>query len=97
MDERHPLHFLKISGDIGNNKEKEFEQTIRFVFNQLPDDCIDRNLTQDTFNMGHYVFYSVWHNERALLKFMKSEEYDLIKGAFETLGFYENTVKGEIE
>jgi quinol monooxygenase YgiN len=97
MNERHSFHFLKISGDISDNKEKEFEQTIRFVFNQLPDECIDRSLTQDTFNAGHYVFYSVWHNERALLKFMKSEEYDLIKGAFETLGFYENTVKGEIE
>jgi len=97
MNERHSFHFLKISGDISSHKEKEFEQTIRFVFNQLPDECTDRSLLQDAFQVGHYTFYSVWQNEQALLKFQKSAVFDLIKGAFETLGFYEDTVKGEIE
>ena len=96
MTERHSFHFLKISGDISHHKEKEFVQTIRFVFNQLPDECTDRSLLQDTFQEGHYTFYSEWRTEQALLKFQQSDVYDLIKGAFETLGYYEDTVKGEI-
>jgi hypothetical protein len=96
MNERHSFHFLKISGDISSFKEKEFEQTVRFVFNQLPGECTDHSLLQDAFQVGHYTIYTVWQNEPALLKFQKSGEYDLIRGAFETLGFYEDTVKGEI-
>jgi len=44
MNEKHSFYFMKMSGDIGRGKEKEFEQIIRFVFNQLPDECVERSL-----------------------------------------------------
>ncbi|HTS43038.1 MAG TPA: antibiotic biosynthesis monooxygenase [Puia sp.] len=96
MNEKQSVHFMKMSGDIGRGKEKEFEQTVRFVFNQLPDECIERSLAQDIFNKGHYSFYSVWHDQNSLFSFLKSEEFQLIRGAFDSLGHFENVINGKV-
>jgi quinol monooxygenase YgiN len=97
MNGYHPTHFLKVSGEIAGNKGKEFEQTIRFVFNQLPPECTERSLSLDIHNEGHYFFFSLWLNERALKKFLNSEEYQLIRGAYDALGAMEISVYGPLE
>ena len=55
--EKNTPHFLRISGDVPENKRKEFEQTFRFVFNQLPDECIEHSLCKNVFVDGHYSFF----------------------------------------
>lgn len=94
MDEKIICYFLKISGWVHDSKKKEFEQTIRFVFNQLPQECFQRNLTNDK-NAGElYSFSSLWINERSLLKFMESQEFLLIKGAYSALGALKTVIHG---
>ena len=96
MNGYHATHFLKVSGDIAGNKGKEFEQTIRFVFNQLPPECIDRTLSLDIQHDGHYCFFSLWLNEGALKRFLNSEEYQLISGAYDALGMMDMSFYGVI-
>lgn len=88
--------FLQISGEISINKEKEFQQTIRFVFNQLSPDCQERRLTEDVHMKGYYVFFSAWKNRQSFKKFMDSEEFGLIKGAYVTLGLLDQIITGEL-
>jgi hypothetical protein len=85
MEEKHTGHFLKISGEISNTKKKEFEQTIRFVFNQMPQECLERNLGTDVHNENRYHFFTLWTDEKSLVKFMETDEYQLIKGAYSAL------------
>jgi quinol monooxygenase YgiN len=96
MSGYHATHFLKVSGAIAGNKGKEFEQTIRFVFNQLPPECTERTLSMDIHHEGHYYFFSQWLNERALKKFLNSVDYQLISGAFDALGNMEESVFGTL-
>jgi hypothetical protein len=85
MEEKHHGHFLKISGEISNLKKKEFEQTIRFVFNQMPPECLERNLAADVYNDSLYHFFTLWTDEKSLVKFIETDEYQLIKGAYSAL------------
>ena len=94
--EKNTLHFLRISGDVPGNKRREFEQTFRFVFNQLPADCIEHSLAADVFVDGHYHFFSLWRTAGAMKTFMKSAEYQLLTGAYFTLGTEEEMVHGPI-
>jgi hypothetical protein len=94
MEEKHGEYFLTISGEISNGKKKEFEQTIRFVFNQLPQDCIKKELSFDDNPVGHCSFFSLWLSEKSVMKFMESEEFLLIKGAYSALGQMNNIVHG---
>jgi hypothetical protein len=95
--EKNTPHFLRISGDVPDNKRREFEQTFKFVFNQLPDDCIERSLSADVFEDGHYHFFSLWLTGTAMKLFMSSVEFQLLRGAYFTLGEEENTVHGPID
>jgi quinol monooxygenase YgiN len=97
MNSYHATHFLKVSGDIAGNKGKEFEQTIRFVFNQLPFECIERTLSLDIHQEGHYYFFSLWSGEPALKKFLNSEEYQLISCAYDALGMLEVSFYGTVD
>jgi hypothetical protein len=94
MHEDITMHFLKMSGVIAGNKEKEFEQTIQFVFNQLSSDCLEKVLSTDIHKKDHYYLYYLWNSAGALKKFMGSIELQLIKGAFDTLGNLNQTVFG---
>ena len=84
--EKNIPHFLRISGYVPGNKRREFEQTIKFVFNQLPVDCIEHSLSADVFVEGHYHFFSVWLKDSAMKSFMSSMEFQLLSGAYYTLG-----------
>ena len=94
--EKNTPHFLQISGNVPGNKRKEFEQTFRFVFNQLPGGCIEHSLSEDVFVEGHYHFFSVWITGGALRLFMASMEFQLLTGAYFTLGDEEKTAHGPI-
>ena len=85
-------HFLRISGKVPGNKRREFEQTLKSVFKQLPDDCIEYGLSKDVFVEGHYHFFSIWLADTVMKLFMASMEFQLLTGAFYTLGDEEKTV-----
>jgi quinol monooxygenase YgiN len=89
-------HFLIVSGIVSRNKKKEFEQTIKFIFNQLPGECIQRNLATDINNEHHYFLLSTWADEQSLFRFMESEEIQLIRGAYDVLGHLENMIYGPV-
>ena len=94
--EKNTPHFLRISGDVPGNKRKEFEQTLRFVIHQLPEECIEHSLSADVFVDGHYHFFSVWITANAMKIFMASVEFQLLTGAYFTLGTDEQTVHGPV-
>ena len=95
--EKNTPHFLRISGDVPENKRREFEQTFKFVFNQLPAECIEHSLSNDVFVDGHYHFFSLWLTGRAMKLFMSSVEFQLLRGAYFTLGDEEKTIHGPID
>ncbi len=86
--------FLKVSGTIDARKEREFLQTAKFIFNHLPPDCISKNLSKDVDLSDTYYFYSLWSSKAALDDYMASTEFDLLTGAFTTLGFQHDMVCG---
>ncbi len=88
-------HFLKMSGFIPPGKRKEFEQTFRFVSNQLSPDCLQCSLSADIFNTGVYYFYSVWPTAESLGAFYKSQEFQVLAGAFQTLGSPDQNTSGK--
>jgi hypothetical protein len=89
------LYFLKISGTIASPKQREFQQTIQFIFNHLPIECLSHNLTLDVNIPNLYHFYSIWQSEVALMEFKFSHEFELLNGAFRTLGAYHHTMAGK--
>ncbi|MBL7854069.1 MAG: hypothetical protein JNL17_06715 [Cyclobacteriaceae bacterium] len=95
MDEKHTL-FLKVSGEISPGKHREFEQTIRFIFNNLPSACIRRNLALDVYQKNLYHMFSMWGSEEGLRAFTASHEFHLLKGAFMALGEYREAATGKL-
>lgn len=79
-------YLLKISGSIGPSKQKEFEKTIRFVFNMLPSGCLGSHLVLDAFYPNHYYVLTLWRSNSELFAFRHSDEFSIIKGSFDTLG-----------
>jgi hypothetical protein len=86
MSEMRIIHFLKISGMIANDKKPEFEKTVRYTCELLPDECLVKNLSEESFYAGTYYFFSEWNTETALRKFIQSDEYHLIRSAYDVLG-----------
>ena len=91
---RDNLYFLKISGTVGAAKQREFQQTVQFVFNHLSSGCLSHHLTLDVHALEHYHVYWLWNSENSLLAFKDSHEFGLIKGAFQTLGSYKDSMSG---
>jgi hypothetical protein len=87
-------YFLKMSGSISIGKQREFQQTITFIFNQLPSACVSRHLALDMNVSNLYHIYSIWQSEESLLAFKMSSEFELLKGTFQTLGVYNDTLAG---
>lgn len=88
------LHFLKISGVIHAEKHHEFQQTVQFIFNQLPQQCVKREFSIDIHNADLYHIYTLWQSEQSLIAFKFSNELNLLSGAFQTLGTNSETVTG---
>lgn len=87
-------HFLKISGFIRNDKQREFQQTVQFIINHLPLQCLESHLAADVFIPDQFHFFTTWDSETALNSFNSSEELELLKSAFYTLGTFESIVTG---
>ena len=92
--ERDNLYFLKISGSVSAGKQREFQQTVQFVFNHLSSGCLNHNLTLDVHTPDLYHLFSLWNSEASLNAFTSSHEFELIKGAFQTLGSYKDSMSG---
>jgi quinol monooxygenase YgiN len=88
--------FLIISGQIAQNKKKEFEQTFRLAFSVKTEDCLVYNLSADMSKDGYYHFFSLWTSDEALKKFMESTDYELMNGAFHALGHIHHSMTGNI-
>jgi hypothetical protein len=86
MSELQIIHFLKISGMIVEGRQREFENTVRYACGLLPDQCLVKNLSAEIFATDVYYFFSEWETESALRKFIRSEEYQLIRTAYDVLG-----------
>jgi quinol monooxygenase YgiN len=88
--------FLKLSGSVPPGKRKEFEQTFRFVSNQLPPDCLQFSLSADIYNTGMYHFFSLWPSAEALNIFSRSTEFQVLQGAYQTLGSQDQNMSGKL-
>ena len=93
--ENSVAHFLKMSGVVLPAKRKEFEQTSRFVAHQLSPDCLQFSFSTDLFIVGRYHFYSLWPSAEALAVFCRSQEFQILEGAYRTLGSLEQNILGE--
>ena len=89
MSELQIIHFLKISGMISDFRKREFENIIRDVCELFPDECLVKNLSAKVFAADTYYFFSQWNTETALKKFIQSEEYQLIRTAYDVMGVLE--------
>lgn len=89
-------YLFKISGSIGSAKHKEFEQTIRFVFNMLPFGCFSSHLALDVFCPDHYHLFTIWRTADALSAFKQSDEFNIIRGSFQALGTLDESVDAEL-
>src|SRR6266513_836593 len=90
------IHFLKISGLVPVNKRKEFEQTLRFMTNQFPAECMEYHISMDIFTTGYYHFYSLWSSGIALTDFLESGDFHFIRGLYKTVGSFEKAITGEL-
>lgn len=88
--------FLIISGQIGQSKKKEFEQTFRMALSVKTEDCLAYNLSADISKEGYYHFFSLWATDRALKNYMGSTEYELMNGAFHALGHVDQSLTGNV-
>jgi hypothetical protein len=93
--DKDSLYFLKISGLISTGKHREFQQTVQFIFNQIPSTCLKHNLALDVHITNLYHLYLLWQSGESLIAFKTSHEFELLKGAFQTLGEYEDTMSGK--
>jgi hypothetical protein len=86
MSEISIIHFLKITGLIDGDKKNEFEQTVKFACTLMSTQCMESNLSADiTFDNIYYFFIS-WSSENALKIFFESNEYQLVRSAYDALG-----------
>src|SRR5688572_9051796 len=90
------IYFLKITGSISWEKHREFQQTVQFVFNHISAGCLVHVLALDVFKPDLYHLFTMWSSREALAIFKRSNEYQLLKGAFQTLGLYESTINGKL-
>jgi hypothetical protein len=93
--EKDTLFFLKISGYLKKDKQKEFQQTVRFIMNNLPPECNSSNLAQDITHKNLYHFFLTWASIDAVKRFKASHDYRMLLGSYETLGSYKDTLAGK--
>jgi hypothetical protein len=87
---------LITSGTVGENKRKEFEQTVKFVLNHVPTGCTRRDFSIDVNVTGRYHLLIGWDSIDALNAFKSSEEVRLLQGAIETLGGSSEFLQGTL-
>jgi hypothetical protein len=88
------IYFLKISGYLKKDKQKEFGQTVEFIISQLPSECIASNLAEDIYDSDLFHFFLVCPSIEILKNFKESQEFKMLTGSFNTLGQPKNTRSG---
>ena len=89
MSELSCIHFLKITGQIDGQKTNEFEVTVKFACALVSHDCIERSLSAEILFGDYYYFFMSWSTEKALRLFIQSNEYHLVRSAYDALGVLE--------
>jgi hypothetical protein len=80
------IHFLKISGLVDRLKKNEFENTVRFACGMMSAECTTKSLSAELLFGNEYFFFTSWSTEEALRLFVQSDEYQLVRGAYDALG-----------
>jgi len=71
---------------IVQHRKPEFENTVKYACGLMPDTCLEKILSAEIYAGDTYYFFSEWTTEDALKKFIQSEEYQLIRTAYDVLG-----------
>lgn len=80
------MYYLKISGLIPENKQLEFEQTVRMISSKMPKSCVDFHTTRDINHQDFYQFTAYWDKLASLQSFSLTISYSMLLGSFKTLG-----------
>ena len=86
MSEFSSIHFLKITGLIERQKKDEFEVAVDFAYAQLPTGCTEKSLSVEKLFDERYYFFVSWATEKALTSFIQSNEFQLVRSAYDALG-----------
>jgi hypothetical protein len=90
------MYFLKITGFIPENKQLEFEQTIRLLKSKMPRTCSGFNTSRDITDLENYQFIAYWEKLSALQSFARSSTCSMLLGAFRTLGKLKENTSGKM-
>ncbi len=71
---------------IERQRRQEFEQMVKFACGLVPNQCTEKNLAVEIFGGDEYYFFTSWLSDTALRTFLQSEEFFLIRTAFDTMG-----------
>ena len=80
------MYLLHIRGTVKENKHKEFNQSVSYLMKNLCDECKYYHIAYDAEKKDLLHLYSLWNSREALSKFLKSEDYNALLGAFDVLG-----------
>ena len=86
MSEVSSIHFLKITGLVNSQKKDEFELAVNFACAQLPEECTEKSLSVEMLFDERYFFFVSWSTEEALKSFIQSNEFQLVRSAYDALG-----------
>jgi hypothetical protein len=86
MSELSSIHFLKITGLIERQKKDDFEVAVNFACAQLPVECTEKSLSVEKLFDNQYYFFVSWSTEKALESFIQSNEFQLVRSAYDALG-----------
>ncbi len=86
MSEISIVHFLKITGVIVRQKKIEFVDTVKFACTQARLECVESSLSAEILFGDMYYFFISWSSEKALRIFIESNEYQLVRSAYDALG-----------
>ena len=86
MSEISIIHFLKITGVIVRQKKFDFVDTVKFACGLMSSECIELSLSVEIAFDDIYYFFISWSSEKALRIFIESNEYQLVRSAYDALG-----------
>lgn len=90
------MYYLKLSGFIPKNKQKEFEQTYRLLSTQMPKACRQHSISKDLSHQNVYHFVSYWISSNDVDSFCSSSDFMMLIGAYRTLGELYDNARGEL-
>ena len=71
---------------IARDKKYEFERTVKFVGGMLSSECIEHSLSTETNADDTYYYFISWPSEKALKIYIESNDYELVRSAYDALG-----------